>query len=570
VRIDQFISGSAVDRLVEVLLLVGPEGRIVDANPAALECYGYSLDEMRSLSVRDIRAVSARAAIDAQLSEAMEHGVAFETEYRRSDGSTFPAEVRSASVSVDGETALLSIVRDLTDRQRAVEALRDSEEQCRTITENITDVVWTMDPRTMMFSYVSPSVEGLLGFTPAEMKSRSVTAAMTPESANEMSGLIEERAERFASGTEPEDRSYSEEVEQPCKDGSTVWTEVVTRFHRNTASGEVEVLGVTRDISERKKAEDRLGVFAELLEASPAAVTVHTPDGGFVYANERAVEMHGYTREEFLALNLREVDVPESAQLIQERIHQIAEHGEASFEVAHFRKDGSILPLAVNARIASWDGRPVILSIATDITQRKELEAVQREMVTSVIDVLGSVSEMRDPYTAGHQRRVAQIASEIAREMGMSDQDITEIRMAGLMHDVGKMAIPAEILAKPTALSEMEYALIKAHSEAGYNIIRSAHMQGPIAEFVCQHHERCDGSGYPSGLTGDQLLVGSKVLMVADVVEAMMSHRPYRAALGQEAALAEIERGAGTLYDVDVADACLRVFRERGFALAAA
>jgi putative nucleotidyltransferase with HDIG domain len=202
--------------------------------------------------------------------------------------------------------------------------------------------------------------------------------------------------------------------------------------------------------------------------------------------------------------------------------------------------------------------------------ERRVLAEKLATTVTAVIDVVGEVSEMRDPYTAGHQRRVAQIASAIAAELDMPEAEISDIRIAGLMHDVGKMSIPAEILSKPTALSAMEFELIKGHAEAGYNIIASAHMQGPIAEFVYQHHERCDGSGYPRGLTGDQLLDGSKVLMVADVAEAMMSHRPYRAALGQEAALAEIEQGAGRLYDLEVAEACLRIFREKGFAFAAA
>jgi len=136
------------------------------------------------------------------------------------------------------------------------------------------------------------------------------------------------------------------------------------------------------------------------------------------------------------------------------------------------------------------------------------------------------------------------------------------------MHDVGKISVPAEILSRPRALTPVEFSLVAGHAEAGYRIINSAHVHTPIAELVYQHHERCDGSGYPRGLTADDLLDGSKVLMVADVVEAMSSHRPYRAALGEDAALAEIESGAGSRYDSGVCESCIRLFRERGFAFA--
>jgi len=198
------------------------------------------------------------------------------------------------------------------------------------------------------------------------------------------------------------------------------------------------------------------------------------------------------------------------------------------------------------------------------IQQKERLD----RMLTSVIEIAGSIAEARDPYTAGHQRRVSEIAASISREMGVTAEQIEEIRVAALIHDVGKMSVPAEILSKPGKLSAIEFEIIKSHAEAGYRIIASANLEGPVAEIVYQHHERCDGSGYPRGLAADELLPASKVLMVADVVEAMMSHRPYRASLGIDAALAEIERGAGTLYDTEVAESCLRIFRENKFALA--
>jgi putative nucleotidyltransferase with HDIG domain/PAS domain S-box-containing protein len=196
--------------------------------------------------------------------------------------------------------------------------------------------------------------------------------------------------------------------------------------------------------------------------------------------------------------------------------------------------------------------------------RERDLQTVSRSL-TAVIDVLGQVAEARDPYTAGHQRRVAELAIAIAVEMEMTEAQIEQIRVAALMHDVGKMSVPAEILSRPGELTRVEFELIKTHSEAGHSIAVSAHLEEPIPEIILQHHERCDGSGYPRGLHADELLLQSKIIMVSDVVEAMVSHRPYRSALGIDAALDEIRQGAGRLYDAAVAAACDRVFRRGGF-----
>ena len=197
--------------------------------------------------------------------------------------------------------------------------------------------------------------------------------------------------------------------------------------------------------------------------------------------------------------------------------------------------------------------------------RERNLELVERSL-SSIIGVVTHVVELRDPYTAGHQRRVSEVATRISEEMGLPALQVEEIRVAALIHDVGKMSVPSEILSKPGARSPLEHSLIQGHAEAGYRIIAAAHMEGPAAEIAYQHHERCDGSGYPRGLRGEQLLVGAKVLMVADVVEAMMSDRPYRPGLGPDAALAEVCDGAGTRYDAEVVSACERVFAH-GFVL---
>ncbi len=181
------------------------------------------------------------------------------------------------------------------------------------------------------------------------------------------------------------------------------------------------------------------------------------------------------------------------------------------------------------------------------------------------VELTAAITDARDPYTAGHERRVAEIAVAIAIEMGLDTGNIEGIRVSGYLHDIGKIGVPIEILAKPGKLSVPEFDLVRAHSERGYKILQDVDFPWPVAEVAYQHHERLDGSGYPRALKGDEILLEARIMAVADVVEAMASHRPYRAGLGIEKALAEIERGRGTAYDPTAVDTCLALFREKGF-----
>lgn len=198
-----------------------------------------------------------------------------------------------------------------------------------------------------------------------------------------------------------------------------------------------------------------------------------------------------------------------------------------------------------------------------------ERDAAVRRWYESLEDTIGSIAstiEIRDPYTAGHQRRVAKLAVAIGRELGLPEDQIRGIFLAGLIHDIGKINIPAEILSKPGKLTALEMQFIKTHPQAGYDIIKGIEFPWPIAEAILQHHERLDGSGYPRGLSAEAVIVEARILAVADVTEAMTAHRPYRPALGLDAALAEIETGKGRLYDPAAADACIALFRNKGFA----
>jgi HD-GYP domain-containing protein (c-di-GMP phosphodiesterase class II) len=201
-----------------------------------------------------------------------------------------------------------------------------------------------------------------------------------------------------------------------------------------------------------------------------------------------------------------------------------------------------------------------------DRRAHETLDQRWRASLEATVGAIANTVEMRDPYTSGHQQRVGRLAVAMAREMALSEHRIQGLYLAGIIHDVGKINIPAEILNKPGKLSKLEYQLIQGHAEAGYDIVKGVDFPWSIADMVRQHHERLDGSGYPQGLVGEAILPEARILAVADVVESMMSHRPYRAALGIDAALAEIENGKGRLFDPAAVDACITLFRQKGFA----
>jgi PAS domain S-box-containing protein len=207
-----------------------------------------------------------------------------------------------------------------------------------------------------------------------------------------------------------------------------------------------------------------------------------------------------------------------------------------------------------------------------DVTERvqteqrlKDAARKLKQMMDGSIRAIASTLEMRDPYTAGHERRVAQLACAMAADMGMPEDRIEGLRIACYVHDIGKIAVPAEILAKPTAISDHEFGIIKTHSQFGADVLKEIDFIWPVAETTLQHHERLDGSGYPQRLRGGKIILEARILAVADVVEAMCSHRPYRPALGVRKALQEIARGRGTRYDKQAVDACLKLFRKKHF-----
>ena len=494
---------------------------------------------------------------------------------------------------LDGQgnvVAVVEIAEDITERTAAQDALRESEEKYRRIAENINDVVWILDAQTLKFSYVSPSVERLQGFTPDEIVGSSIDLVVSGPDRQAIADLVAEILADLDSGKEVS-RVYTRELQQPRKDGSTVWTEVAAYVGINDQTGLPELRGVSRDVSERVEASGALQVsearYRNLWDSLDAGVVVHAPDTSILMSNATASRLLGLSDDQMRG----KTAIDPAWAFLDESGIQIPVSDYPVSRIIATGEELKNLPLGINRPDmdepvwAMVNGRPVfdqagqlteVLISFIDISERKaaelklveeqtrSLEQLQRSL-SSIVEVVSRVVETRDPYTAGHELRVSELAVSIAHDMGMAPRDIEDIRIAALVHDVGKISVPAEILSKPGTLSPLEFQLIKNHPESGFEILSSADMDVAITEMVHQHHERCDGSGYPQGLGEEETLVGAKVLAVADVVEAMVSHRPYRPGLGVEVALAEIEQGAGTLYDARVSESCLRVFGDAGF-----
>ncbi len=316
--------------------------------------------------------------------------------------------------------------------------------------------------------------------------------------------------------------------------------------------------------------------FRGLVEQSLTGIYI-SQDGAFLYANPRLEEVLGYGPGELVGVRADDIVIAEDLPIMQAKREALRAGATTSnYEVRARRKDGAIIELGVQGRVLESRGVKTTIGMAQDITEKKRAEEeIQRHIArlkaafAGTVDVTMRMSEMRDPYTAGHERRVSEIAAAIGAELGLEAQATEGLRVAGQLHDVGKIAVPAEILAKPGKLSAIELRLIREHPQAGYDVLAGVEFPWPGAQVALQHHEGMDGSGYPQGLKGEAILLEARIMAVADVVEAMSSHRPYRPGLGIGKALAEIERGRGTAYDPAVADACLKLFREKEYALPA-
>jgi PAS domain S-box-containing protein/putative nucleotidyltransferase with HDIG domain len=422
-------------------------------------------------------------------------------------------------------------------------------------------------------SFIDNKVEQLLGYPREDFDQRRIK--WTDLILKEDMGQVRRVFLRALKGN----KSYVREYRMRCKRGHFIWVQERSRIVLN-AQGEIDYIsGVLFDISKRKQGEEALRLEKETaqryLDIAPVIFTVLDKSGKITLINKKGCELLGYSEEEIVGRNFA---VFQPAELKDEfvTLFQTWMSGQIVpaeyYEAPMFSKTGQERIIGWRSATLRNQAGEIIggLAAGEDITGRRRAEQALKESfarmhrtLEGTVMALATTVETRDPYTAGHQRGVALLACAIAETMGFSQEQLEGMRVMGFLHDIGKIAIPAEILSKPGKLSEYEFNIVKVHSQVGHDILKEVVFPWPVAQAVLQHHEKLDGSGYPQGLRGDDIILEARILTVADVVEAMASHRPYRPALGTGRAIEEISRNRGLLYDSEVVDSCLTVLREK-------
>ena len=417
--------------------------------------------------------------------------------------------------------------------------------------------------------YANQEILNIYGYDSfEEMKSNPREKRYTPES------CVEHEA-RKAKRRRGEDVPSNYEVSIIRKDGSIRNLEV---FRKQVLwNGETQFQALYSDITKRKQAEKNLRDSEEryrvVVEHAQESILI-TQHMKIVFANTAAAENTGYSVQALTALDLKKLIHPDDINMVVD-YHSRRLNGKKVPSIYSFRiicRDKTVKWVELNATLIQWEKKPAILNFLTDITARKLLDEERsesfkrtKETLDATVNSIAMIVETRDPYTTGHQLRVSHLARDIAEEMGLTLDQKEFIGTAAIIHDIGKLSIPSEILSKPTKLTALEFELIKTHSQSGYNILKDIKFPWPVATVILQHHERMNGSGYPNKLKGKDILLEARIVALADVVEAISSHRPYRPTLGINFALDEITKNRVILYDANVVDACLRLFLKKNY-----
>lgn len=343
------------------------------------------------------------------------------------------------------------------------------------------------------------------------------------------------------------------------KELKAIQADLETLVHKRTAALMETNQKLTKQIVGRKQAEKALDSSEEnyrnMIARNADAIIITDANQIVRFANSAAEALFGMPSDRLIGNSFGYPLLPGK-----------------TMEMDIVRDDASSLVAEVRTADTEWERKPASLASFRDITEHNRVKDELRERMKELRDAMrgtiramATAVEMRDPYTSGHQQRVAELSHRIGAELKCAPDQMEGLRLAALIHDIGKISVPAEILSKPCQLSELEYRMITPHAKSGYHILQPIKFPWPIAEIVFQHHERWDGSGYPRGLSGHDILLEARIIGVADVVEAMAFHRPYRPALGIDKALEEISGKRGILYDPDVVDVCMKLFREKGY-----
>jgi PAS domain S-box-containing protein len=555
-------------------------GKFIDVNQSFSKWTGYSREEVIGKSALDLRIwinAEDREKITSILKQKGEVDSA-EVLMRIKKGDICNVLFSARFIEVDQKQYLLTLAHDITEMKRAQETLKKSEENFRrSLDDSPLGVrILSADGRT---NYANRALLDMFGFADiSELMATSPKKLYTPQSYVEF--MI--RREKRMRG---EDVPSEYGIDIVRKNGEVRRLQV---FHKEILwNGEKQYQILFNDITGRKKAEELL----KQSEAKYRLLADHMKDEvwltdlnlNWIYVSPSLEKLSGYSLEEFKRTPMRklmsEKSYNETREIFSKELPKALAAPSTYFfdrllEIESICKDGRIIWNEVtfslirdengNTEYILFEGRDVSERKLAEQKLQQTLESLKKAVGTT-IQVLVAALESRDPYTAGHQNRSADLACAIAVEMGLPQDKIEGIRMAGSIHDIGKLSVPSEILSKPTRLTDIEYALVKEHSQNGYDMLKNVESPWPLADIVGQHHERINGSGYPNNLKKDEILIEARIMAVADVVEAIASHRPYRPSKGIEAAIDEITKNRGILYDEDVVDACLQLFREKGY-----
>jgi len=556
-----------------IVLLRLPEKKYIDINKTVLRTFGFSRQDVIGKTSDELDIFVEQDKRQIALKQLMQQGYIenFEMKFRRRDKTILDGLFSAEIIQHREKRYVLVVITDITSWNLAQQAQRENEEKYRTILETTEEGYYEID-LAGNFTFFNDPVCALLGYSENELRGMNNRQYTSRETARKVFQAFN-KVYRTGRPT----KEFDWEIIR--KDGTKRYIEQSASLKKDSSGKPIGFRGIIHDITERKQMEDALRKseenFRHSLDDSPLGVRIVTEEGETLYANQAILDIYGYTYvDELKNTPLHKRYTAESYADFQQRQEKrlMGEAGPPEYEISIVRKDGEVRHVLALRKEIFWNGQKRYQIIYQDITERRKAELklqetlhTLRKSINTTIQVLGIASEARDPYTAGHQRRVADLARAIATEMKLPQDTIEGIRMAGAIHDIGKISIPSEILCKPTTLSELEFSLIKSHCQYSYEIIKDVESPWPLADIVYQHHERMDGSGYPRSLKGEDILIEARIIAVADVVEAIISYRPYRPALGIEIALAEIENNAGTLYDVEAVSACLKLFRNKNF-----
>lgn len=534
---------------------------------------GYSRDEMEGKSLgsflfeEDLPDYAAKAARRRE-------GIAerYERRLRRKDGSTLWALV-SATPIMDKENHFqgsFAMFTDITERKQAEDALLESEAKYRSIFENAVEGMFQSTPEGRLIS-ANPAMVHIFGYASPE----DMIAGVTNIGRQLYTNTDDRRT--FMQLLEDQGITGGFESQFYRKDGSVLWGSLNVRAVKDPAGTILYYEGTLMDITARKNAEEELKrseeKYRNIFENAVEGIFQVTADGRYMSVNPALARIHGYSSPEEMINSVTDIahQLYVDPSRRDELMRLMKEKGFVKgFEIMMRRKDGGLQWVSMTSHAIRDVNGTVLYHEGTleDVTPRKlgdeELKQL-RKTIEGTIRALSSMVETRDPGISGHHGMVSRLAVELSRAMELPQDMINSIRIAGLIHDIGKISVPVEILSKPKGLTGMEHDFIKLHPQSGYKMLKEAELPYPVAEIVLQHHERLDGSGYPKGLKENEILREARILAVADVVAAMVSPRPYRPGHKIDAALDEIKKNKGILYDSEAGDVCLKLFESKRF-----